>query len=222
MNIIFAAYRDWAVDVFPSVQGHKNVRWTTRVKNNEELYDLLNSKEKFDLVIFCGWSTPPDEWATKKVPMISEHPATSDRYSPGTPLQNQILDGKTSTKHRIVKVGYPELAPRLWSHEVQMSLEGNMDDILFQMKVTSEVLFQRFLDDYPNVTWQQWDEVAECDKLKRRTPDMSEINKKDFATLPTSKIYDMIRCLEDPYPNAFIEDEDGILYFNKVKYKSKK
>jgi hypothetical protein len=103
-----------------------------------------------------------------------------------------------------------------------MSLEGNMEDVLLQMKVTSEALFEKFLDDYPNVTWQQWPEVEESDKLKRRTPDMSEISKKDFATLSTSKIYDMMRCLEDPYPNAFIEDDDGILYFNKVRYKSKK
>lgn len=175
-----------------------------------------------DLVLFCGWSTPPtEEMVNAGVPMVSEHPAASDRYSPGTPLQNQILDGITRTKHRIVKVGYPELAPRQWSHEVDMDLSGNMSDILTQMQATSQVLFTRFLDEYPNVSWQTWDEVPEAEQVPRRTPSMSRITKEEVNKLTTKELYDRLRCLEDPYPNGYLEDDHGILYVERVRFKAK-
>ena len=34
-------------------------------------------------------------------------------------------------------------------------------------------------------------------------------------------IYNFIRCKTNPYPNAFIEDETGKLYFEKVKFEGK-
>lgn len=167
------------------------------------------------MVLFCGWSSPPSEKLVQLgTPMFSEHPASSDRYSPGTPLQNQILDGLKRTKHRLVKVGYPELAPRQWSHEVDMSLSGSMDDILFQMEATSKTLFNWFLDDYENAVWHSWNELPENMQVPRRVPLQSMLTKQDL-TLPASVLYDKIRCLQDPYPNAYIEDETGTLYFKK-------
>jgi hypothetical protein len=38
----------------------------------------------------------------------------------------------------------------------------------------------------------------------------------------TKYLYDKMRMLEAPYPNAFIEDDDGILYIERVRYKSKR
>ena len=35
----------------------------------------------------------------------------------------------------------------------------------------------------------------------------------------TEELYNFIRCLEDPYPNAFIEDEVGTISFKKVAFK---
>jgi hypothetical protein len=221
MNIIFCAYRDWAVKVLTTIEKHPRVNNVVHVKDNETLYEILRSPSRrdWDIVLFAGWSSPPDEWATKEIPMLSEHPATSDRYSPGTPIQNQILDGISATKHRLVKVGYPELSERKWSHEVDMDLSGNMDDILFQMECTSRVLFNRFLDDYPGISWNVWDELPESDQVPRRVPIQSKMQKEDFTRMSAREIYDLIRCLEDPYPNAYIEDESGKLYFKRVSFK---
>jgi hypothetical protein len=221
MNVIVCAYRQWALGVLNTVRVHPKVSHMLHVTDNEQLYAALRSYIDFDLVIFCGWSTPPDEWATKIIPMVSEHPASSDRYSPGTPLQNQILDGLTHTKHRIVKVGYPELSPRQWSHEIDMSLEGNMDDVLVRMRDTSCTLFHTLLNEWPNVTWNTWEELSKEEQVSRRSPDMSRLMTKDLIKLTSIQLYDRIRCLESPYPNAFIEDEHGKLYFNKVSYEKK-
>jgi hypothetical protein len=223
MNVVVCAYRDWALRVLPTVAKHPRVKQMHHVTNNEELYAFMRDKATEIsnwVVLFCGWSTPPSEAATNFVPMFSEHPATSDRYSPGTPLQNQILDGVRYTKHRLVKVGYPELSPRQWTHEVDMDLSGNMDDILGQMEATSKQLFNMFLDDYPNVNIQTWPELLPEEQVRRRSPDMSKLEPDDFWK-NTKQLYDIIRCLEAPYPNAFIEDEYGTLYFERVRFKAK-
>lgn len=224
MKVIVCAYRDWALRTLESIRRHPKISDLIHVTNNEDLEKVLNltKSNPRDMVLFVGWSSPPtEEMVNMGIPMFSEHPATSDRYSPGTPLQNQILDGKKFTKHRLVKVGFPELAPRQWSHEVDMDLSGNMDDILFQMDATARQLFNMFLDDFPNIAWKTWDEVSASDQVPRRTPDQSRISREDVASLTTARLYDMMRCLESPYPNAYLEDDHGYLYFEKVRFKKK-
>ena len=39
--------------------------------------------------------------------------------------------------------------------------------------------------------------------------------------MSTKELYNLIRALEYPYPNVNIEDEEGILFFNKVTFKEK-
>jgi hypothetical protein len=138
-------------------------------------------------------------------------------------LQNQILDRLRTTKHRIVKVGYPELSLRQWSHEVDMSLEGHMDEVLARMRDTSIELFDAFLRDYPKVTWKEWPAVEPRMQAKRRSPHMSDITH--LMSGPDHKLsfkardmYDRIRCLEAPYPNAFVEDDTGRLYFERIRF----
>lgn len=224
MNIIFASYRDWSLPIIKHLKCHPRVNHVQHAKDNKTLYELMKSKEvNWDMVLFAGWSTTPTkEMVDLGIPMFTEHPATSDRYTPGTPLQNQILDGVKYTKHRLVMVGFPELSPHLWSHEVDIDLTGDMEYLLEQMTITTKQLFNMFLNDYPHVVWKNWPEVSETDQMSRRTPDQSKIQLEDFSKLSTKDLYDKMRCLEDPYPNAFIEDENGILYFQKVRFKSKK
>ena len=224
MKVVVCAYRDWARRVVPAIRKHPRVHELVHVTSNEQLWPEISTSasRRPDLVLFCGWSSPPPEhFVNSGVPMVSEHPATSDRYSPGTPLQNQILDGLAYTKHRIVKVGFPELAPRQWSHEVDMGLGGNMDDILFQMEATSVLLFNQFLDAYPAIVWKEWPELPIDQQVPRRVPDQSRLAKNEFESLSTKQLYDRIRCLEDPYPNAYIEDAHGRLYFQRVLFKAK-
>jgi hypothetical protein len=224
MKIIVCAYRQWAIDLVEHVRRHPRVTSIRWVMNNDDLASALHDKnKKWDMVLFVGWSSPPsEELVNLGVPMFSEHPATSDRYSPGSPLQNQILDGVQYTKHRLVKVGFPELSPRQWCYEVDMDLSGNMSDILKQMTATSKHLLNMFLDNYPNVVWKSWPEQSSKDQVPRRVPEQSCINNHEFLTYSTKELYDRIRCLEDPYPNAYIEDGTGILYFERVRFRSKK
>lgn len=227
LRIIFASYRDWAQDVSTFVCDHPRVASCLQATTQEELAGLIAiHAHEVDLVMLCGWSWPPEQWMVNAGPLVvSEHPAASDRYSPGTPLQNQIMDGLLTTKHRIVRVGYPELAPRQWSHEVDMSLEGHMDEVLERMRVTSIDLYGAFLRDYPKITWKQWPAVDPKRQMARRTPADSKLTKLqsaiDQSMLSVKHLYDRIRCLEEPYPNAYVEDETGRLYFERVRFEPK-
>lgn len=226
-NVIFASYREWADDVSTFVYDHPRVASFLHATSPEGLASALGSHaHETDLIMLCGWSWPPEQWMVNAGPlMITEHPAASDRYSPGTPLQNQILDGLRTTKHRIVRVGYPELSPRQWTHEVDMSLEGHMDEVLARMRDTSIELFDAFLRDYPRVTWKEWPAVPEGGQARRRTPDDSRLvglqSAMEFRNLACDATYDRIRCLEAPYPNAFVEDDTGRLYFERVRFEPK-
>lgn len=243
LRVLFLSYRGWAKPVLEAVKRHPSVDKVVHVKSNKEYENIcrfFNSKNntglslyldqpllptefyvdnefKFDLVILCGWSDEPDEDYVKDTLHIGVHCAEHDRYSHGSPLQNQIIDGINHTKHRIFKAWYPELALREYSHEVDLDMSGNMDDILEQMTVTSKALFNRFLDDYPNITWLKW---PESDEVKpRRKPEDSVITKEQLCNMTTKQMYDFFRCLESPYPNGCIKDDEGELYIERVRWK---
>jgi methionyl-tRNA formyltransferase len=223
MKVIFLAYREWSLKVFPSVKKHPRVSQIVLCKTHDELLKL--NMNKFDLIVSCGWSEELGKEITEKIKTIGVHCAELDRYSYGTPLQLQIIDGITRSKHRIFSFTFDEQSNRahthnrLYSHEVDLDLSGNMEDILEQMTTTSKVLFNRYLTDYPNITWKEW--PAEDIVRVKRKPEDSRLTKNQFLKMNTEQLYNFFRCLEDPYPNGYIEDEKGRLFINKVTFKLK-
>lgn len=223
MNVIFLAYRQWSLDVYPTIVKHPKVKECVLCKTHEELMKLDLSH--YDLLLTCGWSQELGEEVVSKIEAIGVHCAELDRYSYGTPIQLQIIDGVTRSKHRIFSFTYDKDSTRahthnrLYSHEVDLDYSGNMEDILEQLTVTSKVLFNRYLDDYPNIEWKQW--PAEDIVRPARKPQDSILSKEELMKMDTEQLYNFFRCLEDPYPNGAIEDEKGTLYIQKVMYKKK-
>lgn len=223
MKVIFLAYRKWALDVYPSVVKHPNVSESILCKTHDELIKL--SLSNFDLIISCGWSEELGPEIVSQVEAIGVHCAELDRYSYGTPIQLQIIDGITRSKHRIFSFTYDENSTRahthnqLYSHEVDLDLTGNMDDILEQMTVTSKALFNMYLNDYPEIQWRVWP-TEEIVRHKRK-PEDSKLTKEELVSMTTEEMYNFFRSLEDPYPNGYIEDEKGMLYIKRVNFKAK-
>lgn len=218
MKILFLAYRQWALEVLPAVCRHPRVSRVALCKTTAEMLSEL-PKDDYDMILFCGWSEEPVKEVVERIPTFTAHCAADDRYSPGTPLQNQINDGLRFTKHRLVRVGYPELSLRQYSHEVDLDISGSTEDIFLQLKATCIMLFNMFLYDYPTLEWKVWPEAKSL--AQKRTPADSMLRRADFGTMNTRQLYDFMRGLEAPYPNAFLEDETGRLYFEKVSFKHK-
>jgi methionyl-tRNA formyltransferase len=223
MKLIFLAYRKWALDVYPAVAKHPRVSEIILCKSNEELIKLPLTE--YDLIVSCGWSEELGSEIVNQINAIGVHCAELDRYSYGTPIQLQIIDGITKSKHRIFSFTYDMNSSRahthnrLFSHEVDLDLTGNMEDILEQMTVTSKALFNMYLNEFPNINWREWP-AEEIVRPKRKLED-SKLTKNQFLEMNTQELYNFFRCLEDPYPNGYIEDDIGRLYINKVFFKSK-
>ncbi len=221
MKIIFLAYRKWALDVYPTVAKHPKVSDIVMCETQEELMRLPLSD--YDLIVSCGWSAELGQEIVKQVEAIGVHCAELDRYSYGTPLQLQIIDGITKTKHRVFSFTYDEDSTRahthnrLFSHEVDLDLTGNMDDILEQMTVTSKALFNMYLNDYPHIKWYEW--PKEDIVRHKRKPEDSKLTKEQLISMTTEEMYNFFRCLEYPYPNGYIEDENGKIFIEKVSFK---
>jgi len=221
MKIVFLAYRDWALDVYKSVKKNPKITGLVLCTHSKQLRDV--DLTAYDLIISIGWSDELGEDVTSQIEAIGVHCAELDRYSYGTPIQLQIIDGITRTKHRIFSFTHDPDSKRahthnrLYSHEVDLDLSGNMTDILYQMKATSIVLFNRYIDDFPNINWQEWPE----EKVVRhkRVPIDSCLTKDIILKMNTKELYNFFRSLEEPYPNGYIKDEYGKLYIKKVEYR---
>ncbi len=223
MKIVYLAYREWALKVFPYLKKHPKINESILIKTINDL-NLVDVSD-YDLLVSCGWSDELSKEISSNITAIGVHCAELDRYSYGTPLQLQILDGITRTKHRIFSFTFEENSKRahthnrLFSHEVDLDLSGNMADILEQMTSTSIVLFNRFFDDYPNIIWHAWPEEEEI--RNKRNPEDSCLTKNDIQNMNTEQLYNFFRCLEDPYPNGYIQDDKGKLIIKKVEFKKK-
>ncbi len=223
MKIIFWAYRDWAKAVWPSIEKYPCVEEAVFCETKEEVMNY--PLERFDLLLTCGLSEEIGAEIAERIQTIGVHCAELDRYSYGTPIQLQVIDGIHFSKHRIFSFTYDKDSKRahthnrLYANEVTLDLTGNMDDILEQMTVTSKVLFHQFLDEYPNNEWHTWPE-EEAVRSKRQPKD-SALSKDDLLHMNTEEMYDFFRCLEEPYPNGYIEDEKGKLYIERVRFKKK-
>lgn len=223
MKVIFLAYREWAQKVYPTIAKHPRVSEVAYCTESSQLKQL--NVEDYDLLISVGWSDELGKELTDKIECIGVHCAELDRYSYGSPLQLQIIDGIKFSKHRIFSFTWDEESPRahthnrLYSHEVDLDLTGGMEEVLEQMTATSKVLFNMYLYDYPNITWKEWPE----EELVRpkRNPEDSKLSKQDVQNMTTKELYDFFRCLEAPYPNGYIEDEHGRLFIRKVDFKAK-
>jgi len=223
MRIIFLAYRPWAIDVFNTIEKHPKVSESTLCTTVADLNKLVISK--YNLLITCGWSDELPIKVAQNIEAIGVHCAELDRYSYGSPLQLQIIDGLKRTKHRIFSFTHDPKSSRahthnrLFSHEVDLDLSGGMEEVLTQMTATSKVLFNWFLDDFPSIEWNQWPE--EDVVRSKRNPSDSVLTKRDIENMTTEQLYNFFRSLEDPYPNGCLEDEFGTLYINKVYFKKK-
>jgi hypothetical protein len=225
LNIIFCGYRTWAINVINELKSHPRIDNYIICENHKSL-NLLNL-ENFNVLITVGLSDELYD-VCDNIETIGVHCAELDRYSYGTPIQLQIIDGLGETKHRIFKFVNPgkeeiraHTHTREFSHEVSLSLGGTIENIFNNLTKTAITLFNKYLEDYPEISWKKWPE----EKLKKiaRKPKDSNIKlmlclKENFTT---RSVYDFIRCLGEPYPNAFLEDEEGILKFKAVEYYTK-
>ena len=131
------------------------------------------------------------------------HPSKLPLFAGGSPLQNQII--------RNVKKSAVTL--------FIMNEKIDKGNIIAQKKImlTGELdnIFNRIIKIGTQLSLKVIKRKIQEKKIKvkkiykRRKPSQSEITLKEIKTKNANYLYNKIRMLQDPYPNAYIKTFDG-------------
>lgn len=214
MKIVFAAYRDWALDTIYDL-GLSSKHQEFRVETQEELLKTLEENEDIAIVFLIGWSWIIPKEICEKFFIVGLHPSDLPAYAGGSPIQHQILDGITQSQMSVFHVTSEIDGGSVYMKE-PISLAGNMNEIFYELSRASHDLIWKFIKKWPNIKELSHDKVVPRKRLK---PEHSIITKEMFQSMTARELYNFIRCKENPYPNACFTDETGTVYFTSTSFK---
>lgn len=211
-DFLFVGYREWAKIAYSKLNFPMPI-----VESNEELINLL-SDNSFKHIFLVGWSSIIPNSILQKSNFYCIHPSELPNYRGGSPIQHQILDGLKSTYVTLFKIeGELDSGPIFSKQEI--SLKGEISDVLANIAYASTVLINNFIKAHRENKLVFTSQNEEQKTLyKRRKPEESEITIDEIKNNNAEFIYNKIRCLQDPYPNAYITCGDGQkVYILKAK-----
>ena len=212
MKIWICAYRDWAKKIFVEIK--KNYKCKL-IKSEEEFNNIKNQIKKNDKIFFLGWSWIVPKNIITKYECICLHPSPLPKYRGGSPIQHQIINGENKSA-----VTFFRMTKKLDSGNIlfqkKFSLNGDLQNIFSRITSLGILGISNLLN---NKIKEQVQNEKEATFFKRRIPKESEILVEDFKKNSAKAIYNKIRSLQDPYPNAFVVCRDGKkIFFKKIYY----
>jgi methionyl-tRNA formyltransferase len=204
MRVACIGYRRWAINIYDRLAESLDdvfLIFRTRAQYNEEVLRDFRP----DLVLFYGWSWYVPEQILQDYKCFMLHPSPLPKYRGGSPIQNQIIAGEINSKVSIFLMTDEMDAGDIIAQE-DLSLEGRLDEIFKRIedagvRLTSNILCFGFNPTPQNHTKATYG--------KRRKPEDSEITLDEIMKCSSEHLFNKIRMLADPYPNAFIRTIDG-------------
>ena len=172
-----------------------------------------------DLLFFIGWSNIIPSDIIKKYKCICLHPSPLPKYRGGSPIQNQIINGEidSAVTFFIMDEGI-DTGDILY--QPYLSLEDKLDNIFKDIELIGIEYINKIINDYSinNVVTYKQDNLNSS-FCKRRKESDSEIKIEEILNNEPVYLYNKIRSLNDPYPNAFIKCKNGKkLFLIESKY----
>lgn len=220
-KIIFFGYRDWALDVLRNLANNPRIKVVQTVFSKEQYENEKESLIKVDesvIFLFVGWSWILPQVVTETHLCLGVHPSDLPHFRGGSPLQHQIIRGINKSKVSLVTLSNRLDGGEVWMRE-DLDLSGpNMQVILKNLATSTTRLLTKFFAVYPGIKAEAQD-LSKGSYHARRKAEESCLRWENFRDLPLENIYNIIRSLTDPYPNAYLEDGVGNrLYFVEVRY----
>ena len=166
------------------------------------------------LIFFPDWSWIIPNEIVQKYQCICFHESNLPKFRGGSPIQNQIIRGIKNTKTSSFIMNEKLDAGDILLQK-DLSLEGSLDDIFSRMISNDYFLINKII----NGKFKKQKQTGKITTYKRRKPKESELISLDFSK---KYLYDFIRMLADPYPNAFIKIGKKKIIFKDIKYNGKK
>ena len=211
LMIWICAYRDWAKEIYHNVS--KDIECSL-IESRLQLKNSASSFGKNDKIFFLGWSWKVPIKLINNLDCICLHPSPLPKYRGGSPIQHQILNNESVSAVTYFKMNEDlDTGPIMF--QKRFSLEGSLGEIFNRISEVGKIGLLNIVQRSPSCILQ---DETKSTLYKRRTPEQSEIKLSDFSEKTAEFLYNKIRALQDPYPNAFIVCADGKKIFIKVAY----
>ncbi|MFH1780315.1 MAG: formyltransferase family protein [Candidatus Micrarchaeota archaeon] len=213
MKIVFCGYRDWARKIASALRsdGHELLL----IEKKEDLTLERVNEFKPDLFFLVGWSWIVSKELFEKYLILCLHPSLLPKYRGGSPIQNQIINGEKNTGVSLFKVTAGLDEGDLYGQE-KVSFEGHLSEVLDRISESGLRLYRKIIADYPNLKSFKQDS-AKATVFKRRKPEESELTLGKVIGMSAEQVFDFVRALEDPYPNAFIKINGRRIVLKRVE-----
>jgi len=210
MTYVICAYRRYALDLYDQLaRKYKFVL----IRNKQRLTYKNIKKINPKIIFFPDWSwIVPTEILTD-YKCVCFHESNLPKFRGGSPIQNQIVRGMKKTKTTAFIMTEKLDAGDILLQQ-DLSLDGSIDNIFSRMQKNDYEMIIKIIAGKYKVKKQRGRPTV----YKRRKPEESELKHLDFSK---SYLYNFIRMLGDPYPNAFIKIGKRRILFKAAKYNGK-
>jgi methionyl-tRNA formyltransferase len=204
MRVACVGYRKWALNIYDSLAATSDHIFL--IFRNQCQFDI-NVLDDFkpDLILFYGWSWIVPSDLLDRYTCLMLHPSPLPRYRGGSPIQNQIIAGEKNSKVTIFVMS-DELDAGDIVAQQDLDLMGTLDQVFRRIEDIGLELTQELLRHGLKRSPQDHSLATFC---KRRSHADSEITHEELTQESALYLYNKIRMLADPYPNAYIKTADG-------------
>ena len=171
-------------------------------------------RKKPEIIFFPDWSWIIPNEIISNYKCICFHESNLPKFRGGSPIQNQIIRGITKTKTTAFIMNEKIDAGDIILQK-NLSLEGSIQEIFSRMSENDYSLILKII----NGKYKRRKQSGKPTTYSRRKPKESELKSLNHSI---NYLYNFIRMLEDPYPNAFIRIGKQKLIFKKAIYNNKK
>tara|TARA_A100001037_G_scaffold239144_1_gene218664 strand:- start:494 stop:1153 length:660 start_codon:yes stop_codon:yes gene_type:complete len=211
MKYVICAYRDYGIKLFDTLKKQFDFKLIT---SKEKLtYDNIE-KINPSIIFFPDWSWKVPEKIVNNFKCVCFHEAPLPKFRGGSPLQNQIIRGITKTKTTAFIMNERIDAGNIILQK-DLSLKGSIQEIYSRMYDNDYSLILKII----NGKYKERTQSGKPTLYKRRKPKDSELKNLNHSK---KYLYNFIRMLEDPYPNAYVKIGKQKIIFKKAFYNKNK
>lgn len=211
MSYVICAYREYSLELYKKLKKDNNFKLIQTPKKLN-LKNLKKINPKF--IFFPDWSWIVPTEIYKNYQCVCFHESDLPKFRGGSPLQNQIIRNITNTKTTAFLMNDVLDGGDILIQK-KLSLEGNIDEIFERMQKNDYEMIIKIIKGKFSVKKQKGKPVF----YKRRKP-----NESELKNLNNSKkyLYNFIRMLGDPYPNAYIKIGKRKIIFKSAQFQKGK
>lgn len=210
-KFVICAYRGWNLKLFKENISHLPHKFYLISGKDKLAIEYLKEIDP-ELIFFLDWSWIVPRNILAQYNCIGFHAASLPYFRGGSPIQNQIIRGVKNTKLTAFFMNAGIDTGDILLQE-DLNLKGHLNDIFERISNLTYAMIKKIIRKEYTVKKQK----GKGSYFKRRKSEESELKEGSFNK-PLNFLYDFIRMLESPYPNAFIKLGNKKIIFKEAEY----